>query len=48
MPVVVVNGGSFDWSAVGIGAGFLLMVAAIGARTINARKSQRAGRLSGT
>jgi hypothetical protein len=38
----------FDWSSAAIGAGtvagFLLMIAAIGAMTIKARKSQRAGR----
>jgi hypothetical protein len=42
----------FDWSAAAIGAGIVaalfLMIAGIGAMTIRARKSQRAGRLSAT
>jgi hypothetical protein len=42
----------FDWSAAAIGAGIVaalfLMIASIGAITIRARKSQRAGRLSAT
>ena len=51
-PTATARGNGLDWSAAAIGAGIVaglfLMIAGIGAMTIRARQSQRAGRLSAT